>query len=247
MKNIFKILLVSLIILIIGCGKEKEKEITISAAASLKEVIYELSSEFQKENKNIKININLGGSGALKNQIIGGAPVDIVFFASKSDLDDLNKKGLIEENNHQDILKNRMVIAGKEKIDDLSKILKHKIAIGTPETVPAGRYAKQILENANLWNEIKSNIIFSKDVRSAMQYVEIGEVDYAFIYKTDAKLMKNSIISYIIPEDLHKPIIYSYGVIKDKNSKEVIKFYEFLKSSKAKDYYEKYNFEMIGK
>lgn len=247
MKNIFKILLVSLVILIAGCGKEKEKEITISAAASLKEVIYELSSEFQKENKNIKININLGGSGALKNQIIGGAPVDIVFFASKSDLDDLKKKNLIEENNHQDILKNRIVIAGKNEIKDLSEIKNKKIAIGIPETVPAGRYAKEVLENANLWNEIKSNIIFSKDVRSAMQYIEIGEVDYAFIYKTDAKLMKNSIISYIISENLHKPIIYSYGIIKNKNSKEVINFYEFLKSSKAKAYYEKYNFEMIGK
>lgn len=247
MKNIFKILLISLTVLLIGCGKENEKEITISAAASLKEVINELVQEFQKENKNIKININLGGSGALKNQIIGGAPVDIVFFASKSDLDDLDKRGLIEENNHQDILKNRIVIAGKEKIDDLSKIKNHKIAIGTPETVPAGRYAKEVLKNSNLWSEVEPNIIFSKDVRSAMQYVEIGEVDYAFIYKTDAKLMKNSIISYIIPEDLHRPIIYSYGIIKDKNSKEVIKFYEFLNSSKAKDYYEKYNFEMIGK
>lgn len=247
MKNIFKILLVSLTILLTGCGKEKEKEITISAAASLKEVMNEIIQDFQKENKNIKINVNLGGSGALRNQIIGGAPVDIVFFASKSDLDILNEKGLIDKKNHQDILKNRIVVAGKEEIQDLSEIKDKKIAIGTPETVPAGRYAKQVLENAKLWEDIQSNIVFSKDVRSAMQYVEIGEVDFGFIYKTDAKLMKNSLISYTVPEELHKPIIYSYGIIKDKNSREVVKFYEFLKSPKAKTYYEKYNFEMIGK
>lgn len=247
MKKIFKLLLIGFMVVLFGCGKEEKKEITISAAASLKEVMNEIILEFEKENKDIKININLGGSGALKNQIISGAPVDIVFFASQKDLKDLDEKGMIEKNYNEDILKNRMVIAGKEKIEDLSEIKNHKIAIGTPETVPAGKYAKEVLNNSNLWNEVQNNIVFSKDVRSAMQYVEIDEVDYAFIYKTDAKIMKNGIISFIVPETLHKPIIYSYGIIKDKNSKEVIKFYEFLKSEYSQSLYEKYNFEIANK
>lgn len=247
MKKIFKLLLIGFMVVLFGCGKEEKKEITISAAASLKEVMNEIILEFEKENKDIKININLGGSGALKNQIISGAPVDIVFFASQKDLKDLDEKGMIEKNYNEDILKNRMVIAGKEKINDLSEIKNHKIAIGTPETVPAGKYAKEVLNNSNLWNEVQNNIVFSKDVRSAMQYVEIDEVDYAFIYKTDAKIMKNGIISFIVPETLHKPIIYSYGIIKDKNSKEVIKFYEFLKSEYSQSLYEKYNFEIANK
>lgn len=246
MKKFFKLLLISFIIVLFGCGKEEKKEITISAAASLKEVMNELITEFESKNQNIKININLGGSGALKNQIISGAPVDIVFFASQSDLKDLDNKGMIEKNYNQDILKNRMVIAGKDKINDLSEIKNYKIAIGAPETVPAGKYAKEVLNSSNLWNEVQENIIFSKDVRSAMQYVEINEVDYAFIYKTDARIMKNGIISFIVPENLHKPIIYSYGIIKDKNSKEVIKFYEFLKSKNAQALYEKYNFELAN-
>lgn len=247
MKKIFKLLLIGFMVVLFGCDKEEKKEITISAAASLKEVMNEIILEFEKENKDIKININLGGSGALKNQIISGAPVDIVFFASQKDLKDLDEKGMIEKNYNEDILKNRMVIAGKEKINDLSEIKNHKIAIGTPETVPAGKYAKEVLNNSNLWNEVQNNIVFSKDVRSAMQYVEIDEVDYAFIYKTDAKIMKNGIISFIVPETLHKPIIYSYGIIKDKNSKEVIKFYEFLKSEYSQSLYEKYNFEIANK
>ncbi len=247
MKKILKLLLIGFAITLFGCGKEEKKEITISAAASLKEVMNEIILQFEKENKDIKININLGGSGALKNQIISGAPVDIVFFASQKDLKDLDEKGMIEKEYNEDILKNRMVLAGKEKINDLSEIKNHKIAIGTPETVPAGKYAKEVLINSNLWDEVQENIVFSKDVRSAMQYVEINEVDYAFIYKTDAKIMKNGIISFIVPETLHKPIIYSYGIIKDKNSKEVIKFYEFLKSKYSQSLYEKYNFEIANK
>lgn len=247
MKKILKLLLIGFAITLFVCGKEEKKEITISAAASLKEVMNEIILQFEKENKDIKININLGGSGALKNQIISGAPVDIVFFASQKDLKDLDEKGMIEKEYNEDILKNRMVLAGKEKINDLSEIKNHKIAIGTPETVPAGKYAKEVLINSNLWDEVQENIVFSKDVRSAMQYVEINEVDYAFIYKTDAKIMKNGIISFIVPETLHKPIIYSYGIIKDKNSKEVIKFYEFLKSKYSQSLYEKYNFEIANK
>lgn len=247
MKKIFKFLLLFSIICFSVYSKDLKKEITISAAASLKEVMNELILKFQEENKDIQINLNLGGSGALKNQIIGGAPVDIIFFASQSDLDDLNSKGLVENNFHKNILKNRMVIAGQKEITSLEEILNHKIAIGTPETVPAGKYAKEILINEKLWDKIQNNLIFSKDVRSAMQYVELSEVDFAFIYKTDAKLLKNSKISYVIPENLHKPIIYSYGIIKDKASDETIKFYEFLSSQEAQKYYEKYNFEMAEK
>lgn len=247
MKKIFKILLLFSIICFSVYSKEPKQEITISAAASLKEVMNELILKFQEENKNIQINLNLGGSGALKNQIIGGAPVDIVFFASQSDLLDLKEKGLIEESYHKDILKNRMVIAGQKEISSLKDILNSKIAVGIPETVPAGKYAKEILINENLWDKIQDNLIFSKDVRSAMQYVELSEVDFAFIYKTDAKLLKNAKISYVVPENLHKPIIYSYGIIKDKASDETIQFYEFLSSKEAQKYYEKYNFEMAKK
>ena len=65
----------------------------------------ELSEKFQNENKNVKINLNLGGSGALKNQILAGAPVDLVFFASQKDLKDLDNKGFIEKEYQKDILK----------------------------------------------------------------------------------------------------------------------------------------------
>ena len=87
-------------------SKEEKVEITVSAAASLKEVMEELSEKFQNENKNVKINLNLGGSGALKNQILAGAPVDLVFFASQKDLKDLDNKGFIEKEYQKDILKN---------------------------------------------------------------------------------------------------------------------------------------------
>lgn len=225
-------------------GKGEKTEITVSAAASLKEVMKELTDKFQNENKNIKVNINLGGSGALKNQIIGGAPVDLVFFASQGDLKDLDSKNLIEKGYQKDILKNRLVVAGRITVDSLDKLVGSSVAIGTPETVPAGKYAKEALINAGIWDKIKNNIVYAKDVRSAAQYVDLYEVDYSLIYKTDARVLKNSEIVYTVPENLHTPIVYSYGVIKGRANEDVIKLYEFLNSDIAKKVYEKYGFEM---
>lgn len=225
-------------------GFAKDYEITVSAAASLKEVMGDLIKKFEGENKGVKVNINLGGSGALKNQIIAGAPVDLVFFASQKDLKDLDKKGLVEKDYQGDILKNRLIVAGRSNINSLEDLIGSKVAIGTPETVPAGKYAKEAFINSKILEKIENDIVYAKDVRSAAQYVDLYEVDFSLIYKTDAKVLKNSEIVYIVPEELHSPIVYSYGIIKDRASEEVVKFYEFLASETAKKYYEKYNFEL---
>ncbi|MEF2600077.1 MAG: molybdate ABC transporter substrate-binding protein, partial [Fusobacterium mortiferum] len=218
--------------------------ITVSAAASLKEVMEELSEKFQNENKNVKINLNLGGSGALKNQILAGAPVDLVFFASQKDLKDLDNKGFIEKEYQKDILKNRLVVAGRITIDSLDKLVGNSVAIGIPETVPAGKYSKEAFINAGIWEKLQDDIVYAKDVRSAAQYVDLYEVDYSLIYKTDARVLKNSEIVYTVPENLHTPVVYSYGIIKDRANENVVEFYNFLNSNTAKKLYEKYGFEM---
>lgn len=226
-------------------SKGEKVEITVSAAASLKEVMEELSNKFQNGNKNIKINLNLGGSGALKNQILAGAPVDLVFFASQKDLKDLDSKGFIEKEYQKDILKNRLVVAGRINIDSLDKLIGSSIAIGIPESVPAGKYSKEAFINSGIWDKVQNDIVYSKDVRSAAQYVDLYEVDYSLIYKTDTRVLKNSDIVYIVPENLHTPIIYSYGIIKDRATEEVVALYNFLNSDIARKLYEKYGFEMV--
>lgn len=240
-KIILKTLIGMLTLSSLSFSKE---EITVSAAASLKEVMGELTGKFQNENKDIKINLNLGGSGALKNQIVAGAPVDLVFFASQKDLKDLDNKGFIDKEYQKDILKNRLVVTGRSNIDSLDKLVGSSIAIGIPESVPAGKYSKEAIINYGIWDKVQKDIVYAKDVRSAAQYVDLYEVDYSLIYKTDARVLKNSEIVYTVPENLHTPIIYSYGVIKDRANENVVKLYNYLNSETAKKLYKKYGFEM---
>lgn len=243
-KFLLTVLIGVMLLSSLSFSKEEKVEVTVSAAASLKEVMEELSDKFQNENKNVKINLNLGGSGALKNQILAGAPVDLVFFASQKDLKDLDGKGFVEKEYQKDILKNRLVVAGRINIDSLDKLIGSSIAIGIPESVPAGKYSKEAFINSGIWDKVQNDIVYAKDVRSAAQYVDLYEVDYSFIYKTDARVLKNSDIVYTVPENLHTPVVYSYGIIKDRATEEVVALYNFLNSDIARKLYEKYGFEM---
>lgn len=197
-------------------------DILISGAASLKEYLNKNISEYEKQNPDINFILNLGGSGTLKNQVEQGAPVDIVFLANRDMMIDLkNKKIILDEFS---ILENQLVLI-KNIHNRNSKIA---LATGDPKYVPAGQYAEQALKKDPL--DMDYSLIYLKDVRSVLNYVELGEVDYGIVYLTDTKLLKNSEIVKIFDKSTHFPIEYSIGVMTDsKNKNECIKFLDFLK------------------
>ncbi|QIZ09548.1 molybdate ABC transporter substrate-binding protein [Priestia megaterium] len=231
----------------------KKSEITISAAASLGDALNEIKSQFEKTNKQITLLYNLGGSGALKQQIIQGAPADIFISASKDQFDDLSKKGLIAEQKQKDLLSNQIVLitnkmnpAPLNSFQDLKKSGINKIAIGTPETVPAGMYAKQTLQNLDIWDGLQSKIIQTKDVRQVLTYVETKSVDAGIVYLTDLKVSEKVKVVAVAAEQSHDRIIYSAGIIKSsEKKKEVSQFYDYLQTPTARAIFKKYGFKVL--
>lgn len=228
-------------------------EVTVSAAASLKNVLEEIKSNFEDTNNHITILYNLGGSGALKQQIIQGAPTDIFISAAKDQFEELKQKGLIDKENQSNLLGNQLVLitnkanpAHLENIQDLSKKEIEKVAIGVPETVPAGMYAKQTLKHFKLWEEVQPKLIQTKDVRQVLTYVETGSVDAGMVYITDVDISDKVEVAVVADEDSHDPIIYSAGMIKaTTHKKEAERFYDYLKSKKAKAIFKKYGFKVL--
>ena len=237
-----KILLVLIVISsLIGCNKgKKEKEtVTISIAASLTDGIEEIAKNYTKDT-GIEVRINLGGSGSLKKQMEEGAPVDFIFLASKDHIDKLAETKVTDESKY--LLENSLVVIGNKKINNLKDILintEKTLATGDPDFVPAGRYAKDVLIKLNLWKNFNDNILFTKDVRSALFYVKIGEVGYSIVYRTDALLLKDKEI-YYIDTSLHSPIIYGSGV--KIGSLPGKKFSDYL--IKNIEIFEKYGFKV---
>ncbi|AWC27202.1 molybdate ABC transporter substrate-binding protein [Bacillus cytotoxicus] len=241
-------------------GNKKEKtnakeeqtiELTISAAASLQDAFKEIEKQYKQKEPNIKLSFNFGGSGALQQQIEQGAPADLFFSAAEDKFQTLVKKGFINKKEGKDLLGNELVLvvpkeSSIQTFQELKKEKVKKLAIGTPESVPAGKYAKALLTHENLWNDLQDKIVPTKDVRQVLTYVETGNVDAGIVYKTDALISDKVKIATAAPANSHEPIRYPVGIIKEsKHKKEATLFYEYLQSKDAQTIFNKYGFTIL--
>lgn len=227
-------------------------ELTISAAASMTDALMEIQKTYESKNQNIKLNFNFGASGALQQQIEQGAPADLFLSASVKNMTALVEKQLIDANRQANLLNNELVVVvpvdGKtpiENIADLTKPEVKNVAIGIPESVPAGNYAKEALTNAKLWDGLQVKSVQAKDVRQVLQYVETGNADAGFVYKTDALTSDKVKVAFAVDPNTYDTIQYPIGIIKaTKNNKEAENFYTYLQSQEALDVFTKYGFKV---
>ena len=258
-------LLIGLIILAlacVGCSSTSESTptptptdqdkqpvtLTVAAAASLTDVAKEIQTVYSTENPNVTIAYTFAASGTLQQQIEEGAPVDLFISAGKSQMDALEEKGLIVTASRKNVVGNELVlVAGKDSslasFDGLKDTAVKKIAIGTPESVPAGQYAKDTLTTMDMWEQLQPKFIQAKDVRSVLNYVETGEVDAGLVYRTDAATSDKVKIVATAPAGSSKPIIYPMAIIaSSKQPQETQQFEDFLTGPKATQLFEKYGF-----
>ncbi|AOY76599.1 molybdate ABC transporter substrate-binding protein [Clostridium formicaceticum] len=269
MRWILKVLAVVLIaVLLVGCrtsgndivetisgqlsSQEVKATLVISAAASLKDAMEDIKQIYTEENPNVTLTYNFGSSGSLQQQIEQGAPADIFLSAATKQMNALKEKGLILEETHKDLLENKVVLitsTGNSQVigfESLSDVLVKKIALGEPNSVPAGQYAEEVLNNLNVKEVILPKAVYAKDVREVLAWVETENVDAGMVYETDAKISDKVKIVATAPEGSHKPIIYPVAVIKDSKNTDVAKtFIEFLSTEKVKSIFEKYGFNVI--
>ncbi|MFC7392128.1 molybdate ABC transporter substrate-binding protein [Scopulibacillus cellulosilyticus] len=270
MKKISAICLFALLLLFAaaGCsanGQSQEKKadaktnnqqqvtLTVSAAASLKDALDDIQKPFEKANPNIKLKFNFGGSGDLQKQIEQGAPADLFISASRGNYDQLAKEGLIKEG--KNILGNTLVLVTPtnsqstvKNFRDLKNNNVHKVAIGIPQTVPAGEYAKETLQHLNVWKTIQPKTVMAKDVRQVLSYAETGNVDAGIVYKTDALTTKKVKIVATASHSDHSPIVYPAGIIKDtKHPQAAKKLYHYLQTEQAQKIFKKYGFNVLNK
>ena len=227
----------------------KNVELTISAAASLKEALDSIQVAFQEEHPEVALTFNYGASGSLQQQISQGAPVDLFFSAAEDKFDRLIEEGMIAEEDGVDLLGNELVLIAPKgeqevkELEDLTKTEIDNISIGTPETVPAGKYAKEALEEMDLWDGLKSKVVFAKDVRQVLSYVETGNVEAGLVYQTDALTSEKINIVATVDAKAHTPIIYPVGVMKDSDQYETAKvFLDYVQSDEALKVFKEYGF-----
>ena len=231
---------------------KRATELTVFAAASLTDAITDISKSFESE-RTARVYTNFAGSQTLQVQIERGAPADLFISASPKQMDALEEKGAIYESSRRNILKNSLVLVAPigtshqiEKPEELTGVRIRRIAIGEPNSVPAGIYGTEALNRLGIWSGVRPKLIPGTDVRSVLAYTEAGEVDFGIVYKTDASLSEKVRIAYEFPPSSHSPIVYPAAVIRGATHEDLAHlFLRYLETSEVRRVFKKYGFSVV--
>ena len=249
-------------ILFAGCGSSGKEtppaaqstliELNISAAVSLKDALTEIQKNYQAKNPHSKLLFNLGASGSLQKQIEQGAPADIFISAAPKQMNELQEKKLINPATRKNFVENKLVVVVPKdsklsltKYEDLTQAGVNKIALGETAVVPAGQYAKEVLQKLAIWDKVQDKVVYAKDARTVLAYTETGNVEAGIVYKTDAASSNKVKIVATAPEGSHQPIVYPIAVVAStKQAKTAEDFVNYLFTPESKVILEKHGFVM---
>ncbi len=174
------------------------RTLNVFAAASLTDAFSELGKNFEAAHPGVTVAFNFAGSQTLRTQIEQGAPADVFASANNTEMNALVNEQKVQSGTPRIFLTNRLVVilpaqnpAGISSLDDLARPgLKLVLAAGS---VPAGNYARQVLENLNAsfgadyMDKVLANVVSNEDdVRQVVAKVELGEADAGVVYVSDA-------------------------------------------------------------
>lgn len=241
--------LVLFVLVMLACvlpAAAQRKEVVLSAAASLTDVLTALKPEAERYI-GASLVLNFGASGTLRAQIEQGAPADVFFSAAASHMDTLEKSGLIIARTRKNMLSNAMVLVGDgtrktpATRDELSAILSRAtvLAIGNPDSVPAGAYAVEALKALGLYGTVEKKLVLGGNVRQVLQYVESGSAQLGIVFLTDAaSVAKDSplVRLYQFPDSLlANPVFYPIAIVTASKQQELAaRLVEFLGTDTAR-------------
>ncbi|WP_404819607.1 molybdate ABC transporter substrate-binding protein [Vibrio nigripulchritudo] len=225
-------------------------EVRILAASSMTNVINELAKNYE-EQTGLSIKPVFSSSSSLARQIVQGAPADLYLSANTKWADYVMNKLELAKDRKSDFAENRLVLvspansnietAELDSKDWWQSVLKsERIAIGNPNAVPAGIYAKEALQSLNVWDEVKNRLAQTNNVRVALALAERGEVPLAIVYQTDA-LQSDAVTKLMaFHSQLHRNITYPLVNVSDSNDARL--FQSYLLSDEGKAILTKYGF-----
>jgi molybdate transport system substrate-binding protein len=229
-------------------------KIVVFAAASMKNALDNVDTAFTKETGK-DVSVSYAASGPLAKQIENGAPADVFISADTDWMDYIAKKKLIKDDTRVNLLGNAIVlVAPKDKAKtvevkqgmDLAGLLGDgRLALGQPESVPAGKYGKAALEKLGIWSSVEKKVAGAESVRAALALVSRGEAPYGIVYQTDVSADPGVAVVGTFPEDSHPPIIYPIAITASSTNPDVKAYFDYLKSAKAVPFFEHEGFTVL--
>jgi molybdate transport system substrate-binding protein len=230
---------------------ESRPALLVFAAASLTNVLQELGPAFEQESGRA-VKFSFAASSALARQIEAGARADVFFAADTEWMDYLQARNLIDASTRVNLLGNRLVL-----IAPASSTLQLRIApgfalaaalgkggrlsTGDPDSVPVGRYARSALASLGVWNQVADRLVRADNVRTALLFVERGEVPLGIVYATDAAIDPGVRVVDTFPASSHLPIVYPIALTRGADA-DAAQLFAFLRGPAARAVFERYGF-----
>ena len=228
-----------------------DQSILVAAAASLKNAYEDkLIPMFEEQYPGVTVEGTYDSSGKLQTQIEEGLEADVFMSAATKQMKALDEEGMIASDTIVNLLENKIVLivptGSDSKMDSFEKIGDAaSIALGDPESVPAGQYAKEALTNLNVWDSIQDKVSFGTNVTEVLNQVAAASADAGIVYATDAasKADQVTVVAEAPEGSLEKKVIYPVAVVKATAHEDAAKaFVDFLQTPEAIAVFESYGF-----
>lgn len=228
------------------------EKITVFAAASLTNALQEIATQYQKKS-GVEVVSSFASSSVLARQIDQGAPADLFISADQQWMDDVVAKNSVVTSTRYTLLGNDLVLIAPKsdaakavtidsKTDWKSLLKGERLAVGDPDHVPAGIYAKEAFQKLGAWDALSPQLAPANNVRAALALVERNETPYGIVYGSDAVASQKVQVVGRFPEDSHKPVEYPMAIVKEHQNATVEAFYNYLQGPDAAAVFKQYGF-----
>ncbi|MEQ8357685.1 MAG: molybdate ABC transporter substrate-binding protein [Kiloniellaceae bacterium] len=228
-----------------------EEAVTIFAAASTTDALTEIAEAYAAATGR-SIRPVVAASSTLARQIAQGAPADLYLSANAEWMDLLAGQRVIVAESRVALLSNRLVLVApaasplqlrlSEEIDLAALLGDGRLAIGDPNHVPAGTYARQALQTLGLWDQVVDKLAQAGNVRAALALVDRGEAAAGIVYETDAAIASRVRVVDAFPARAAPEIAYPLAIVAGHDRPAVRAVYDFLRSDAATAIFAKHGF-----
>ncbi len=234
-------------------GGQAAGTVTVFAAASTTEVMTELARRYEAAT-GVKIKCSFASSSTLAKQIEAGAQADVYVSANPTWMDYLIDRHMIQGQTRVALVGNELVLIAPRgrrftvqmKQDfAIADAFAGRLAVGDPDHVPAGIYARQALENLGWWSALEDRLVPAMDVRGALLFVELAEADAGIVYETDAVISDKVEVIAAFPQATYDAVRYPAALCHGA-SDQAEAFLEYLQSSKAAEVFTKAGFRTLN-
>ena len=231
------------------------QDVTVFAAASLQNAFQQIGTAFEQQTGR-SVRFSFAASSALARQIEHGAPAAIFASADEQWMTYLQQRKLIVDSTRKSLLGNRLVMVvpaiSSAKVElkpnfDMKSLLgdEGRWVTADPNSVPAGRYAKEALTKLGVWDFARTRLVSAENVRVALSFVERGEVRAGVVYETDAALSSKVRIVGFFPADRYTPVTYPVAIISKNDTSAARDLLRFLEGAEARAIYRKFGFSVL--